>query len=66
MGNCPPQSPEGRQTASDEPFNPWPAGQENAALPPTSRDNIATRGAVPFAINEGFNGTSPHSTPKIR
>lgn len=56
-------SPDGKQTVSDGPFNPWPGGQLNAARPPTSLEIIATRGAEPLDEAAGIE-TSPHSTPK--
>jgi hypothetical protein len=61
VGNGPLHSPDGRQIDSAGPFKPWPGGHENAALPPTSLEMIATRGAVPLA--DGGIETSPHSTP---
>lgn len=61
VGNGPLHSPDGRQIDSAGPFKPWPGGHENAALPPTSLEIIATRGAVP--LSDGGIETSPHSTP---
>lgn len=61
VGNGVAHSPDGRQIDSDGPRIPKPSLHENAARPPTSRDNTATRGCDRF--DDAVSGRSPHSTP---
>lgn len=63
MGNGCFHSPVGKHVVSEGPRKPYPLAHENEALPPTSRDNIATRGTDRF--DEDVMGISPHSIPVV-